>query len=457
MPSLTFLGAARTVTGSKYLLEVDGHRILIDCGLFQGLKELRLRNWAPLPIPPETIDAVVLTHAHIDHSGWLPRLAGQGFHGPIYCTGGTADLCKLVLPDAAHLQEEDAKFANMRGFSKHSPALPLYTGEDADKALSLLKPQPFNKTISIVNGIDIQFINAGHLLGSSYVFLRRRDMSGARILFGGDLGRYSRPILPDPSPGLDADVLLVESTYGDRLHPPDDDGETLARIIKETIARRGKVIIPAFAIGRVEELLYWIFKLEDHGRLEKLPIYVDSPMAIKGLEYYNTHTDELDKDIAAMRRKLPRFTSVNSAQDSKALVESDTPAVIIASSGMATGGRVVHHLFAGLADPRNTVLFVGFQAAGTRGRQLEDGAQYVKIFGQHVPVHARIEKIDGMSAHADSGEIIRWLRTFPRAPKTTYLVHGEVVAQDALKVRISKELGWNVEIPNHGQKVDLPM
>jgi metallo-beta-lactamase family protein len=457
MPSLTFLGAARTVTGSKYLLEVDGHRILIDCGLFQGLKELRLRNWAPLPIPPESIDAVVLTHAHIDHSGWLPRLAGQGFHGPIYCTGGTADLCQLVLPDAAHLQEEDAKFANQRGFSKHSPALPLYTEEDAAKALSLFKPQPFNKTISIVNGIDIQFINAGHLLGSSYVFLRRQDMSGARILFGGDLGRYSRPILPDPSPGLDADVLLVESTYGDRLHPPEDDGATLARIIKETIARRGKVIIPAFAIGRVEELLYWIFKLEDQGRLEKLPIYVDSPMAIKGLEYYNAHTDELDKEIVAMRGKLPRFTSINAAKDSKALVENDDPAVIIASSGMATGGRVVHHLFAGLPDPRNTVLFVGFQAAGTRGRQLEDGAQYVKMFGQHVPVHARIEKIDGLSSHADSGEIIRWLRTFPRAPKTTYLVHGEVVAQDALKVRITKELGWNVEIPNHGQKVDLPM
>lgn len=457
MPSLTFLGAARTVTGSKYLLEVDGHRILIDCGLFQGLKELRLRNWSPLPIPPETIDAVVLTHAHIDHSGWLPRLAGQGFHGPIYCTGGTADLCKLVLPDAAHLQEEDAKFANLRGFSKHSPALPLYTEEDAAKALSLLKPQPFNRTISIVNGIDIQFINAGHLLGSSYVFLRRSDMSGARILFGGDLGRYSRPILPDPSPGLDADVLLVESTYGDRLHPPEDDGETLARIIKETIARRGKVIIPAFAIGRVEELLYWIFRLEDQGRLDKLPIYVDSPMALKGIEYYNTRTDELDKEIIAMRNKLPRFTSINSAKDSKALVENDTPAVIIASSGMATGGRVVHHLFSGLPDPRNTVLFVGFQAAGTRGRQLQDGAQYVKIFGQHVPVHARIEKIEGMSSHADSGEIIRWLRTFPRAPKTTYLVHGEVVAQDALKVRITKELGWNVEIPNHGQKVDLPM
>jgi metallo-beta-lactamase family protein len=455
--SLTFLGAARTVTGSKYLLEVDGQRILIDCGLFQGLKELRQRNWSPLPVAPETIDAVVLTHAHIDHSGWLPRLVAQGFKGPVHCTGGTADLCKLVLPDAAHLQEEDAKFANARGFSKHHPALPLYTEADAAEALSRLRPAPYGKKIAVIAGIEVEFINAGHLLGSSYVLVTRQDRSGGRILFGGDLGRYSRPILPDPSPGVEADVLLVESTYGDRAHPQEDGGAALARIITETVARRGKVIVPAFAIGRVEEFLYWLFKLEDEGRLAKLPIYVDSPMAIKGIEYYNARTDELDPEIIAMRRKLPRFTSINSARDSKALVENDTPAVIVASSGMATGGRVVHHLFAGLPDPRNTVLFVGYQAAGTRGRQLVDGAQHVKMFGQHVPVHARIERIDGMSSHADAAEIVRWLRTFPRAPKTTYLVHGEVVAQDALKVRITKELGWNVEIPTHGQKVSLPL
>jgi len=457
MATLTFLGAARTVTGSKYLLDVDGLRILFDCGLFQGLKDLRLRNWAPLPVPPETIDCVVLTHAHIDHSGWLPRLVSQGFNGPIHCTAGTADLCQLVLPDAAHLQEEDAKFANKRGFSKHQPALPLYTSEDAAEALSRLRPSPFGTKVPIAKGLDVEFTNAGHLLGSSYVLLTRRDGSGGRILFGGDLGRYARPILPDPSPGVDADVLLMESTYGDRAHPPEDDGAMLARSVTETYQQRGKVIIPAFAIGRVEELLYWLFRLEDQDRLPKLPIYVDSPMALKGIEYYASRTDELDAETAAMRRKLPRFTAVDSAMESKALVDNDTPAVIIASSGMATGGRVVHHLFAGLPDPRNTVLFVGFQAAGTRGRQLVDGAQYVKIFGQHVPVHARIEKIDGMSAHADAGEIVRWLRTFPRAPKTTYLVHGEVAAQDALKGRITKELGWNVEIPTHGQKVDLPL
>ncbi|HEX6215397.1 MAG TPA: MBL fold metallo-hydrolase [Vicinamibacterales bacterium] len=457
MATLTFLGAARTVTGSRHLLEVDGRRILIDCGLFQGLKELRLRNWSPMPIPPETIDSVVLTHAHIDHSGWLPRLVAQGYQGPIYCTAGTADLCGLVLPDAAHLQEEDAKFANKRGYSKHHPALPLYTEADAAEALSRLRPSPFGKQVAIGNGFEVEFINAGHLLGSAYVKLTRSDKSSAGILFGGDLGRYDRPILPDPSPGVDADVLLLESTYGDRVHPQEDDGQTLARIVTETHARRGKVIIPAFAIGRVEELLYWLFKLEDQGRLPEVPIYVDSPMAIKGIAFYQSRTDELDKEILAVRRKLPRFIPVNSGRESQALVANDRPAVIIASSGMATGGRVVHHLFAGLPDPRNTVLFVGFQAAGTRGRQLVEGAQHVKIFGQHVPVHAKIEKIDGLSSHADAAEIIRWLRTFPRAPKMTYLVHGEIVAQDALRLRIEKELGWRVEVPLHGQKVDVPL
>ena len=457
MPSLTFLGAARTVTGSKHLLEVDGQRFLIDCGMFQGLKDLRQRNWAALPILPESINCVVLTHAHIDHVGWLPRLVAQGFKGPVYCTAGTADLAGLVLIDAAHLQEEDAKFANKRGYSKHHPALPLYTEADAMTALARLRPFPFGKKIAIDEGFNVEFINAGHLLGSSYVKLTRTDNSSAGILFGGDLGRYNRPILPDPAPGTDCDVLLLESTYGDRAHPQDDGGATLARIINETYARRGKVIIPAFAIGRVEELLYWLFKLEDDGRLPEMPIYVDSPMAIKGLEFYQKRADELDREIQAMRRKLPRFIAVNSGRESAALVENKRPAIIIASSGMATGGRVVHHLFADLPDPRNTVLFVGFQAAGTRGRQLIEGAQHVKIFGQHVPVHARIEKIDGLSAHADAGEIIQWLRTFPRPPRMTYLVHGEIVAQDALKLRIARELGWTVEVPQHGQKVDVPL
>jgi len=472
MASLAFLGAARTVTGSRHLLDVDGQRILIDCGLFQGLKELRLRNWSPLPVPPESIDAVVLTHAHIDHTGWLPRLVAQGFKGPIHCTAGTADLCKLMLPDAAHIQEEDARFANKRGYSKHHPALPLYTAEDAAQALSMLKVRSFRQKFAIAPGIDAEFLVAGHLLGSAYVHVTRSRQpheavastsgvaaaaGGAGILFGGDLGRYGRPILPDPSPGVEADILLVESTYGDRIHPPEDDGEALARIVADTYARRGKLIIPAFAIGRVEELLYWLFRLEDQKRVPVMPIYVDSPMAIKGIEYYQSHAAELDPGTEFVGRHLQRFTAVSSAQDSKALVQDDRPAVIIASSGMATGGRVVHHLFDGLPNERNTVLFVGYQAAGTRGRVLIEGARHVKMYGQEVPVRAKIAKINGMSSHADAGEIIRWLRTLPRAPQVTYLVHGEPPAQEALRARIANELGWRVEVPSHGQKVDVPL
>lgn len=455
MASLTFLGAARTVTGSKHLLNIDGQRVLFDCGLFQGLKELRQRNWSPLPVPPSSIDAVVLTHAHIDHSGWLPRLIAQGYKGPIHCTGGTADLCKLVLPDAAHIQEEDAKFANKRGYSKHHPAMPLYTEADAAETLTRLRPAPFNQPIAVGKGINVEFTNAGHLLGSSYVHVTTGK--GPGILFGGDLGRYGRPILPDPSPGVEADVLLVESTYGDRLHPTEDDGEMLAQIVNDTMARRGKVIIPAFAIGRVEELLYWLFRLEDQKRVPVMPIYVDSPMALKGIDYYQARTNELDPGIDFIGKRLRRFTAINSGKQSKALVDDDTPAIVIASSGMATGGRVVHHLFAGLPDPRNTVLFVGFQAAGTRGRRLIEGAQHVKMYGQEVPVKARIAKINGMSSHADAGEIIKWLGTFPRAPKVTYLVHGEPPAQEALKARIQKDLNWTVEIPAHGQTVELPL
>ena len=465
MPSLTFLGAARTVTGSRHLLEVDGRRILFDCGLFQGLKELRLRNWSPLPVPPESVDAVVLTHAHIDHTGWLPRLVAQGFKGPIHCTGGTADLCQLMLPDAAHIQEEDAKFVNKRGYSKHHPALPLYTSEDAAEALSRLKPAAFGKKITITPGIQAEFINAGHLLGSSYVHVTRNGgqpqagvaSTSAGILFGGDLGRYGRPILPDPSPGVEVDTLLVESTYGDRLHPVEDDGAALARIVTDTFARHGKLIIPAFAIGRVEELLYWLFRLEDQKRVPVMPIHVDSPMALKGIEYYQARTDELDPGIAFVGRQMRRFTAVSSANESKALVENDTPAIVIASSGMATGGRVVHHLLAGLPDDRNTVLFVGYQAAGTRGRNLIEGAKYVRMYGQDVPVRAKIAKVNGMSSHADAAEIIKWLRTFPRAPQATYLVHGELPAQEALKARITQELGWRVEVPAQGQQVDIPL
>ena len=457
MTSLTFLGAARTVTGSKHLLDIDGQRILFDCGLFQGLKELRQRNWSALPIPADSIHAVVLTHGHLDHTGWLPRLVASGFKGKIYCTGGTFDLSKLILPDAAHIQEEDARHANKQGFSKHHPALPLYTQVDAAAALARFKACAFHTKVQVSDHLDVEFINAGHLLGSSFVLATRRGTAGGRVLFGGDLGRYGRPILPDPSPAVEADVLLLESTYGDRLHPPEDDGAAFAAVVQETVAKRGKLIIPAFAIGRVEELLYWLHRLEDQGRIPQVPIYVDSPMALEGLEFYEQRAGELDPDQASSPRGTPRFTAVESADESKRLVQTPGPAIVIASSGMATGGRVVHHLFAELPFERNTILFVGYQAAGTRGRQLIEGAHHVTMYGQEVPVRARIAKINGMSAHADAGEIMRWLRTFPRAPKTTYLVHGEPPAQAALQARIQKELSWTVEIPSHGQTVELPL
>lgn len=464
MPSLTFLGAARTVTGSKHLLDIDGHRILFDCGLFQGLKELRQRNWAAFPVPADTIHAVVLTHAHLDHTGWLPRLVASGFKGKVYCTGGTYDLSKLILPDAARIQEEDARHANKHGFSKHHPALPLYTEKDAQAALGRFKTCAFETKVQISDHLDVEFINAGHLLGSSYVLATWRGNpstslragGGGRVLFGGDLGRYGRPILPDPSPGVETDVLLLESTYGDRRHPAEDGGAALAAVVQDTVARRGKLIIPAFAIGRVEELLYWLLRLEDQKRIPALPIYVDSPMALEGIEFYQRRSHELEPELADMQRARPRFTAVETADESKRLVQSPGPSIVIASSGMATGGRVVHHLFAELPYERNTVLFVGFQAAGTRGRQLIEGAHHIKMYGQEVPVRARISKINGMSSHADAAEILKWLRTLPRAPKMTYLVHGEPVAQEALKTRIQQELSWNVEIPTHGQTVNLP-
>jgi len=460
--ALTFLGAAGTVTGSQYLLESDHHRLLVDCGMFQGLKSLRLRNWAQLPVQPASVASVVLTHAHLDHSGLLPRLVSNGFAGRIFCTAGTADLCKLVLPDAAHLQEEDARRANKGRYSKHTPALPLFTENDAAEALARLQPFGYHRPAPVAPDFEAEFINAGHLLGSAYARVKRRDGTGATILFGGDLGRYNRPILPDPSPGVACDVLLLESTYGDRLHPPEDDGAELARIVNETADRKGKVIVPAFAIGRVEEVLYWLKKLESEGRVPVLPVYVDSPMAVHALEYYRRHAAELDPDVRPARGEVSafctaRFQPVESSRESQAVVDRPGPCIVISASGMATGGRVLHHLAAGLSDPRNTVLFVGFQAAGTRGRNLIEGATQIKMFGQFIPVQARIEKLNAMSAHADAGEIIQWLRTFPAPPGVTYLVHGEPPAQVALRSRIQRELGWNVRIPEYGEKVAVEL
>jgi metallo-beta-lactamase family protein len=483
MTSITFLGAAQTVTGSKYLLDTGQSKVLVDCGLFQGLKELRERNWQGLPVRATDIDAIVLTHAHLDHCGYLPRLVAQGFRGRIFCTAGTLDLCRIVLPDAGRIQEEDAANANRHGYSKHAPALPLYTETDAFRAISQLQPVGYDRAMPVTPDIEAEFVNAGHLLGSAYARVRT---GGRTILFGGDLGRYDRPVLPDPSVVTDADYLLVESTYGNRLHEQDDGGTRLAGVVSATAQRGGRVIIPAFAIGRVEELIYWLKRLEDEKRISVVPVYLDSPMAIDALARYTQRLHELDPDLqpessdekaphgpadheesrderqrhAARERQLcvfctERFRTISSPQESKQLTQSKMPAIVISASGMATGGRVLHHLKAALPDARNTVLFVGYQAVGTRGRLLVDGAKTVKIHGEMIPVQARIELVESMSAHADSSEILRWLGGFTRAPRRTFIVHGEVPAMEALSQSIRAKLGWETYMPRHLEKVDL--
>ena len=482
MMSLTFLGAAQTVTGSKYLLDTGKAKILIDAGLFQGLKELRLQNWQDLPVRASEIDAVVLTHAHLDHCGYLPRLAMQGFRGRVFCTAGTRDLCRIVLPDSGRIQEEDAENANRHGYSRHHPALPLYTEADAFRAVSLLQPVGYERPMPVADGIEAEFINAGHLLGSAFVRVRT---GGLTILFGGDLGRYDRPVLPDPARVDEADYLLVESPYGNRVHEKDDDGAKLAAIVRETAERGGRVIIPAFAIGRVEEVLYWLKRLEDEKRIPVLPVFVDSPMAAAALARYSERVNELDEDMQpelrddkaphdeAARESLPKrreharreravcafctekFRVTGSGEESRQLTQSRMPAVVVSASGMATGGRVLHHLKALLPDSRTTVLMVGFQAEGTRGRQLVDGAVAVKIHGQMVPVHARVEQIGSMSAHADSEEIVRWLGGFTRPPRTTFLVHGELGAMQALDAAVRAKLGWTTRMPALREVVTL--
>jgi metallo-beta-lactamase family protein len=466
--TLTCLGAARTVTGSKHLLETGGHRILVDCGLFQGLKELRERNWQALPVRAESIETVVLTHAHLDHCGYLPRLVGQGFKGRVFCTPATQNLTKIVLADAAKLQEEDAERANRKRYTKHSPALPLYTTVEAERAMTRLQPVGYNRPIPIAPGVTVEFVNAGHLLGSSYARIVI-ESTGQVLLFGGDLGRFGRPVLPDPTMVEGADVLLVESTYGDRAHEADDNGARLSEIIKRTAARGGKVIMPAFALGRVEELLYWIHDLERRNQIPVLPVYVDSPMAASVLEEYRARANELDatvsdqapdgwhkKDRQTCAFCTARLQVVSSIAESRDVQESSQPSIVISSSGMATGGRVLHHLERALPDARNTVLFCGYQAEGTRGRQLKDGAKFTRLHGRDIPVAAEIQSIDAMSAHADANEIRRWLGGFTRPPKLTCLVHGDVGPMDALKARIERELHWTVKTPNHLETFELP-
>lgn len=463
MAHIQFLGATRTVTGSKHLIEIDGYRVMVDCGLFQGFKELRLRNWEPFPINPASINAVILTHAHIDHTGYLPRLVREGFNGVVYGTPATVELARILLPDSARLQEEEAGYANKVGSSRHRPALPLYSERDANAALKLLESVNYHQRIQLTKKLSFEFVDAGHILGSSFVNFEAECHDGQRkrVIMTGDIGRYGEPILNDPENVDDADYIVLESTYGDRIHPDFDVESKLAEIITETAGRGGHILIPAFAVGRAQQLVYLIHKLEEENRIPILPVFVDSPMAVTATRLYLRHREGHDLE---MRRLIDehqnplatrRFSLARTVQESKKVSAHEESTIVISASGMATGGRILHHLRKRLPDERSTVIFVGFQAAGTRGRRLIDGEKEIKIFGEMVPVNAHIERIDNLSAHADYREILRWLSGFKRAPERVFLVHGEPLAAEALKAKIVAQFGWAVEIPEYLQQYEL--
>jgi len=450
--ALTFLGAAGTVTGSRHLLDWDGKRLLVDCGLFQGMRELRQLNWERFPVEPSSINAVVLTHAHLDHSGYLPRLVRHGFSGPIYATAATRDVARLILLDSAHLQEKDADFANRHGFSRHKPALPLYTAADAEHALSLFQVTEFHREIKIGEDASLLFRRAGHILGAATATLRL----GPKILvFSGDLGRFGDPIMVDPESVAEADFMVVESTYGDRIHPKLDAAAMLKDVIGRTVRRGGTVIIPAFAIGRTQSLLYELWLLKMRGELELVPIYVDSPMATNATDLMATHLDDHRLQPVVCREAFGMATYVRDSEGSKALTASRMPKVIVSASGMATGGRVLHHIKAFGPDPRNTILFAGFQAAGTRGRAMVDGFRDVKIHGDWVEIRAEVADLTMLSAHADSNELLHWLGGVERSPEKTFIVHGEAAGSAALRDRITAELGWPSVVPRMGDRFEL--
>jgi metallo-beta-lactamase family protein len=455
---LTFLGAAGTVTGAKFLLEAAGARVLLECGMFQGPRVLRERNWAAPPVNPGHLDAVVLSHAHIDHSGYLPRLARDGFTGPIFCSPGTADLLRIMLPDAARLQEEEAEYRNRAGATRYRPALPLFTEADAERALSLLRPFQFEQAFAPAPGVVARLHSSGHILGASIVDV---ETEGRRVVYSGDLGRYGVPIMRDPAPVTAADTLLVESTYGNRDHPADDGTQVLVSAVRRAVEQRGILLVPAFAIGRTQGLLYLLRELEAAGRVPKIPVYLDSPMAIEATAVYARHPEEHDTETARLasgggRPFVPaRFHLSRTRADSKRLNEMDGPALIIGGSGMATGGRILHHLRRRLPDATATVLFVGYQAAGTRGRLLRDGAERVRIFGADVPVRATILATDALSAHAGQGELLRWLGGFDRPPSMTWCVHGEPPAAAALRDAIRARLHWSCEVAADGAHITI--
>lgn len=451
--SLTFLGAAGTVTGSKHLLNIGSKKVLIDCGLFQGVKEERLLNWAPLPVNAQSIDAVTLTHAHLDHTGYLPLLVKQGFHGPIYCSEPTAELTKLVLLDAARIQEEDAEYANREGYSKHKPALPLYRVIDAVAVFSLFQTLPPEQWHSILeNQVKINLTNSGHILGSTFVEIQG---AGRSFVFTGDLGRPHPPTLKPRALLRDADYLIVESTYGDRCHPKEPSINALARLINETFRRGGQVLIPTFAIGRTQDILHLIAELKSSHQIPDVPVYLDSPMADKVTAVFDRFASWHRLSSPDLRRLSATFQHVASAEHSKSICQSGEPAIVLAGSGMLTGGRIKHHLAARLPDEKNTVILVGYQAAGTLGRFLQEGAEEAKLYGKYVPVRAQIAEISSLSAHADQSEILEWIAGFSRVPKQIFIVHGEPNASEGLRVRITDRFGVTPHIARQGETIHL--
>ena len=450
--ALQSFGGAGTVTGSRHLIAADNAKLLIDCGMFQGAKVLRERNWAPFPIDPKTIDAVVLTHAHLDHSGYLPKLVREGFAGTIFCTAATADLCDILLKDSAHIAEKDAEHANRKGYSRHKPALPLYTMRDAERALAQLHPIAFGSEQVLPGGATLRFRRAGHILGAAIAEIRLQDRT---LIFSGDLGRYGDPFMLDPEAIARADYIVVESTYGDRTHAQIDPMDALGEVIERTVRRGGTVVIPAFAVGRAQLLLYHLWMLKNAGRLQSVPVFLDSPMAVNATDLLCKHMQDHRFKQDVCMASCAVATYVNDVEASKALTINRQPKVIISASGMATGGRVLHHIKAFGPDARNTILFSGYQSVGTRGAKLLAGEKATRMFGEWIEIGAEIGALPMLSAHADAGEIMRWLKGFSSAPRRVFVVHGEPAASEALRVRIDRELGWDCSVVDPSRRYEL--
>ena len=450
--TIQFLGAAGTVTGSRYLVTWRGRRVLVDCGLFQGRKALRLRNWDMPPFDPTALDAVVVTHAHIDHTGYLPLLVRRGFRGPIHSTAATHDLCRLILPDAGHIQEVDAERANRYGYTKHRPALPLYTVEDAERSLELFSPHDFEEVCDLGAGLSLRFRPVGHILGAAQVVLEAEE---GTLTFSGDVGRPNDPVMYPPAPGRATTVLVVESTYGGRLHPAGDTAEDLGGVVRRTAERGGAVLVPAFAVGRAHLLLYYLQRLKQEGQIPDVPVYLDSPMATSAMDIYCKHMALHRLDEESCKRTCNVAKYLRTTEESKALNSAQGPRIIVSPSGMLAGGRVLHHLRNLAPDPRNTLAFVGYQAPGTRGGDLLAGKRSVKVHGERVEVKAEVVEMSGLSAHADARELLAWLSTFPAPPDQTFVTHGEPEASQALCEKIQRELGWRVRAPDDQELVEV--